>query len=196
MSIAATSAVTIGQHLPWVNTTLDYMEQLVTKIPDELLEWRPVDPNGHFCFSLAELAMHSADARLMFARQLSASEDKAGYFSVADDDTADEDNIWRFRPHGGLPAILDALKAARAELQPWLELPVDQLHQPTEGTRKVYDEFLAKLREKGEDTTALELRGPATINRVLFAVCTHEAGHRGALQTLLRLNGVDARGEH
>jgi hypothetical protein len=46
------------------------------------------------------------------------------------------------------------------------------------------------------DTAAAELRGPATVNRVLFALCLHEAGHRSYLQTILRLQGVDARGDH
>jgi hypothetical protein len=67
MSVAA-QAVTIGQHLPWVNMTLDYTESLLEKTPDELLDFRPVDPNGHFMFSIAELAMHCADTRRSVSR--------------------------------------------------------------------------------------------------------------------------------
>jgi uncharacterized damage-inducible protein DinB len=196
MSVSLQSTVTIGQHLPWVNNTFDYMEKLVGLIPEDMLDWRPTDPNGHFMFSLAELAMHAADSRIMFARQLADSDSKEGYFSATDDDTADEDGQWRFKAHNGKESILEGLRRSRAELQPWLDLPVDQLHQPTPGTQKVYDRALEMMREKGDDTSALEARGPATINRVLFAVAAHEAGHRGTLQTLLRLQGVDARGEH
>ena len=34
-------------------------------------------------------------------------------------------------------------------------------------------------------------RGPANIVRVRMALCVHEAGHRGALQTILRLEGIN-----
>ncbi len=52
------------------------------------------------------------------------------------------------------------------------------------------------MKEKGVDLSDMELRGPSTVNRVLFAVTAHESGHRGSLQTLLRMQGVDARGQH
>src|SRR3954464_13294483 len=89
MSVA-TQAVSIGQHLPWVNMTLDYTETLVAKIPDELLDFRPVDPNGHFFFSLAELAMHCADTRRMFANTLAGIESEEGMWT--DWDENDEGN--------------------------------------------------------------------------------------------------------
>ncbi|MDQ3024086.1 MAG: DinB family protein, partial [bacterium] len=86
MSVA-TPAVSIGQHLPWVNMTLDYTEQLVEKMPEELLDFRPVDPNGHYMFSLGEIAMHLADTRRMFARTLAGSESTEGYWTNWDEDT-------------------------------------------------------------------------------------------------------------
>jgi hypothetical protein len=46
------------------------------------------------------------------------------------------------------------------------------------------------------DTADFERRGASTINRVLFALVVHECGHRGYLQTVMRVNGVDARGEY
>lgn len=197
MSVA-TQAVTIGQHLPWVNMTLDYTEHLVEKIPDELLDFRPVDPNGHFMFSLAEIAMHCADSRRMFANTLAGIESEEGFWTEWDE--ADAGNelamAWKFKPRGTKQEILESLRSAREQLAPWLSLPLSSLNEATDGTRESFEKNLAKMREKGVDTAEVELRGPSTVNRVLFAVTAHESGHRGSLQTLLRLQGVDARGEH
>jgi len=195
MSVAA-PAVTIGQHLPWVNMTLDYTEQLVEKIPEDMLDFRPADPNGHYFFSLAELAMHCADSRRMFARTLAGSESQDGYWTEWDENDNSEDMTWKFKPRGSKQEILDSLREAREELSPWLSLPLSSLNEATDGTRASYEKNLGKMREKGADTADVELRGPSTVNRVLFAVTAHESGHRGTLQTLLRLQGVDARGEH
>jgi hypothetical protein len=46
------------------------------------------------------------------------------------------------------------------------------------------------VKEQGIDTTRMEMRGAPGIFRVLMGVACHEAGHRGTLYTLLRLNGV------
>jgi len=198
MSVATSPAITIGQHLPWVNMTLDYTEQIVSKIPEDLLDFRPVDPNGHFMFSLAELAMHCADTRRMFARQLAGTESEEGMWTEWDENDAGSEMAmtWRFKPRGTKQEILDSLRTAREELQPWFELPLSSLMEATDGTRALFDQNLTKLRAKGVDVAEMELRGPSTINRVLFALTAHEAGHRGTLQTLARLQGVDARGEH
>jgi uncharacterized damage-inducible protein DinB len=149
-------------------------------------------------FSLAELAMHCADSRRMFARTLAGADSDDGMWT--DWDEADEGNelamVWKFKPRGTKQEILDSLRTAREELNPWLSLPVSSLNEATDGTRESFNKNLAKMREKGADTSEVELRGPSTVNRVLFAVTAHESGHRGSLQTLLRLQGVDARGEN
>jgi uncharacterized damage-inducible protein DinB len=180
-----TQAVTIGQ-------------RLVELIPDELLDFRPADPNGHYMFSLAEIAMHIADTRRMFARTLAGSESDEGYWTTWDenDSASAEAMQWKFKPRGSKQEILDSLRSGRDELTPWLSLPVSSLNESTDGSRASYEKNLAKMRDNGVDTTDVELRGPSTVNRVLFALTAHEAGHRGALQTLLRMQGVDARGEH
>jgi uncharacterized damage-inducible protein DinB len=197
MSVA-TQAVSIGQHLPWVNMTLDYTEQLVEKIPDELLDFRPVDPNGHYMFSLAEIAMHLADTRRMFAHTLSGDASEEGFWTEWDENDSGNEMAmqWKFKPRGTKQEILDSLRSGREELNAWLSLPVSSLNESTDGTRESFNKNLEKMREKGADTSEVELRGPSTVNRVLFAVTAHESGHRGSLQTLLRLQGVDARGEH
>jgi hypothetical protein len=46
------------------------------------------------------------------------------------------------------------------------------------------------VKEQGIDTTQMEMREPPGIFRVLMGVACHEAGHRGTLYTLSRLNGV------
>jgi len=180
--------VTVYEALPWLGMTLDYTDKLVELLPEELLDTRPADPSGHFFFSFAELAMHIADARSMFARQLAGSDSEEGYWSEG----PGEDDVWQFKPHGGKQAIVASLAAAREELQPWGARPVSELLAESEGTRKVYQKYLDGCKEKGKEPDGGVLRrGPANIMRVLMGLSVHEAGHRGALQTLLRLHGVD-----
>ena len=188
---AAVAEPTIGQALPWVNLTFDYTEQIAELIPEDMLDWRPEDPSGKWSFSLGEIAMHCADARLMFARQLSGNESTEGYWSEG----PGEDGVWPFKQRGSRQEILDSLKAAREELEPYLNQPVSAMSEQTEGTRAVFDKTLQQIKEAGRDTAEHELRGPANILRVVMAAACHEAGHRGALQTLLRQQGVNA-GSH
>lgn len=192
MDAASATQATIGQALPWTGMTFDYTEQIAEKLTDELRDWRPADPGGKFFFSLGELVAHCADARRMFARQLAGDDSAEDYWSTG----PDADGVWGFRELPGAAELLDSLKAARAELQHWLDLPADEQWNSTDGTRAVFEKHLQQLREKGLDTAESELRGPANINRVLFAAAVHESGHRGTLQTLLRMNGAAAGGEH
>ena len=39
-----------------------------------------------------------------------------------------------------------------------------------------------------------ELRGPASIVRVMMAMVAHEDGHRSTLQTFLRFHGINLDG--
>jgi uncharacterized damage-inducible protein DinB len=182
---------TISDCLPWVALTLDYTEQVAAAIPAKLLDWRPLDPSGRFCFSLAQIAMHIADARRMFAGQLAGATDEAEYWSSGPQD----DGSWPFKPHGGLEPILVSLRGTRALLAPYLELPAEDILAETEGTRTSYARNLDYMRENGHDASRLERAGAPNIVRVLFALTVHEAGHRGALQTLLRQHGVNPGGE-
>jgi hypothetical protein len=188
--------LTISQHLPWVNSTLDYTERLVGLIPDELLDHRPVDPLGGHFFTPAEVAMHLADERRELARMLDGSDSREQFWTLTSWETGGDGTPWKSLPYGGSSELLASLREGRAEFEPWLSLPLAQLHDTTEGTRRKHERLMAEFRQKGMDTQDFERRGPSTINRVLFALTVHEAGHRGYLQTILRLNGVDARGEH
>jgi hypothetical protein len=181
----------VGDSLPWALMTLDYTEKLAAAIPDELLDTRPVDPSGHFCFTPAEIVMHCADARRMFAGQLSGETNEAGYWSGG----PQADGVWQFKPHGGKAELLQSLRDTRALFAPFLELPGSELLAETAGTRASYQRNIEHLRELGRDTAPLEQAGPPNIMRVLFALTAHEAGHRGALQTLLRLHGVNLGSE-
>lgn len=60
----------------------------------------------------------------------------------------------------------------------------------TEGAKATYERQIASVKEQGIDPTQMEMRGAPGIFRVLMGVACHEAGHRGTLCTLLRLNGV------
>jgi uncharacterized damage-inducible protein DinB len=187
--------LTIGQMLPWTSMTLDYTEKVASKLTDELRDWRPVDPSGKFFFSLGEIVAHSADTRRMWARQLAGSESEDGYWSIGDDGPS-EDGIWKFHPLPSAAELVQSLKDARAELQPFLDRPASEQWSITEGNKAIFEKNLAHMREKGIETAEAEKRGPANINRVLFAIMCHESGHRGALQTLLRQHGIDTGGEH
>jgi hypothetical protein len=104
---------TIGDQMPWYGMTMDYTEKVCELIPEQLWDWRPEDPQGHFQASLGEIAMHCADERHGHAQMLSGETDN------------------------GSPGIF----------------------------------------------------------RVLMGVACHEAGHRGTLYTLSRLNGVSLPAE-
>ncbi len=187
------AAATAGDQLPWVNMTFDYMDKICALIPEDKIDWRPSDPSGKWCFSLGELAMHSADARLMFARTLAGEDSEEGYWM---DYPKDDSGVWtRRREPGSLQEILDSLAAGRAALQAWQDKPYSELLSSTPGTQAAFEKNLAKMREAGKDTTDAERRGPSTLNRVLMAAACHEAGHRGTLQTLLRQMGINAGSE-
>jgi len=188
MDSATQAGPTIGQVYPWLNMTFDYTDRIAALIPDELLDWRYEDPSGKWTFSLAELAMHCADARIMFARQISGNDSEEGYWSSG----PAEDGVWPFKAYGDRQAILDSLRAARAELDEVLNRSADDVLFVPEGTKKVYENVLGQMKDQGTDTASLELRGPANLARVLMAAAVHEAGHRGSMQTLLRMKGHNA----
>ncbi|MCB1221410.1 MAG: DinB family protein [Planctomycetales bacterium] len=191
MDSATKPTPTIGQIYPWLNMTFDYTDEIAALIPDELLDWRYEDPSGKWTFSLAEQAMHCADARIMFARQISGNDSEEGYWSPG----PGEDGVWPFKEYGSKQAIMDSLKASRAELDEVMNRSADDVLAIPDGTRKVYEQVLKQMQEKGMDTSGLETRGPANIIRVLMAASAHEAGHRGSMQTLLRMKGINAGNE-
>jgi uncharacterized damage-inducible protein DinB len=186
----AASEQTVGDVMPWVTMTLDYTDKVCAAIPDDKLDWRPTDPSGKWNFSLGEIAMHCADSRTMFARTLNGEGDnEEGYWMKYPEEGGSE---WkRLREPGSKQEILDSLKAGREMLNEWLNKPSSELLSVTDGHRKSFDDMLAKMREAGKDTADAERRGPANVNRSLMATACHEAGHRGALQTLLRQHGVN-----
>jgi uncharacterized damage-inducible protein DinB len=195
MDAVGQKEATIGQMLPWTSMMLDYTEKVAGALTDELRDWRPADPSGKFFFSLGELVAHCADARRMFARQLAGSTSEDGYWSSGPAE-GDPDGVWQFKPLPSAAELAASLKDARAELQPWLDMPAAEQWTVTDGAKAVFAKNLAAMRDKGMDTAESELRGPANINRILFAVVAHESGHRAALQTLLRMQGVAAGGEN
>jgi uncharacterized damage-inducible protein DinB len=180
---------TVGEYLLWLGMTLDYTDKIAAAIPDELLDWRPEDPSGKYCFSLAEIVMHIADARLMFACQLTGDDASGQYWATSEG--PNEEGIWAFGEYDGKQALLSRLESTRETYSPWIGQPYTTLLDVPDGARKAYDGFVKKLKEEGHDTAAMEKRGPASVLRVLMAVVAHEAGHRGALQTLLRQHGIN-----
>lgn len=191
MDSQAQPEVSLRDALPWVGMMLDYTDKVAALIPDDMIDWRPEDPSEAFCFSLGEIVMHCSDARLMFSRQLTGSDSKEGYWS----EEPGEDGGWSFREHGGKQAILDSLASARREFDPWLDKPASAMTEIPDGAYQTYERALQWFKDNDQDPTDFECRGPANIVRVLMALAAHESGHRGALQTLLRLKGINVRQE-
>jgi hypothetical protein len=183
------SSFTVGEQLPWVVNTFNYTERVVNTITPDLFDWRPDDPSGGFMFSVGELVMHITDSRRDFARQLSGASRDDRYWSPQE--FIPEDGVWTFRPRANYDEIYNCLRMARAELDVWLELPADRLLQPTSESRKLFDYAVEKLENEGKKPSpGMVKRGPLNPMRVMTAAAIHEAGHRGTLQTMLRMNGV------
>jgi len=189
MDTQAQATCTVGDQLPWTVMTLDYTEKLAEITPETDLDWRPVDPSGQFCFSFAEVLMHIADARLMFIRQLTGEQTNEGYWATSEG--PNEDGVWEFKDHGGKQAILNSLKSTRVMTEHWLNKPESELLSITDGARKIFETHLKFFRDNDRDTTDYERRGAPSVMRVLNALTVHEAGHRGSLQTMLHLKGIN-----
>ena len=98
----------------------------------------------------------------------------------------------RAAQQAALAREVQQLRAARQELQPFLDLPASSLTAVLQPTLESFDKMVAQLKEQGKDTSEIEARGPANVVRVMMALVAHESGHRASLQTLLRLQGVNA----
>jgi len=189
---------TLREALPWVKLTLDYTDRLAAAIPEDLLDWRPEDPSGKWSFSLVEIVKHVSDARFMFIGQLDGEDpvDETGdaapdrYWSAG----PGADGEWNFYEHKDKAEVLARLAQARQPIEQWLDRPASGLMDITDGTRAVFEMQIKRLQESGVDVADWHRRGPATVNRVLMALAVHEAGHRAALQTLLRQKGINVEG--
>lgn len=187
MDDARDARQTIGEQMPWYGITMDYTENICELIPEKLWDWRPDDPQGYFQASLGEIAMHCADERNEHAQMLNGSTDTSALFTL----TPGVDGIHGFRAGVRKQDVLLSLKTGRALLDRYAQLPVERLVEVTEGAKAAYERQIASLKDRGIDTRRMELRGAPGIFRVLMGVACHEAGHRGTLYMLLRLNGVN-----
>jgi len=190
MDAMAQSAVTVREHLLWLDITLNHTDKLAAAVPENLLDWRPADPSGKFSFSLAEIIMHVADARLMFSATLTGEEVAKDYWTTSETGPGD-DGVWPFREYGSKQALLDSLKTARAKYDAFIDQPYTALFDVPEGAKQAFEQQLKAMREYEIDTAGAEKRGPANVLRVLMGLVAHEAGHRGSLLTLLRQHGVN-----
>ena|ERR1700687_1640874 len=191
MDTASQAQQTIGDQMPWYGMTMDYTGKICELIPQQLWNWRPEDPQGHFQASLGEIAMHCADERHGHAQMLSGETDRSMFFTLS----PGKDGISKFREDVSKQDVLASLRAGRALLDRYAHLPADRLTDVTEGAKAAYKRQIASVKEQGIDTIGMEMRGAPGIFRVLMGVACHEAGHRGTLYTLLRLNGVSLSGK-
>ena len=182
--------LTIGEALPSIRRTLNQSDQLCALIPVDLLEWRPVDPSGAFQFSLAEIALHIADSRLIAPRQLEGNNSEEG-FMVEYLDVAENGSHWKCKPYAGKAAILEHLKNTRAVFETWLARPASELLSITPEAEAAFKRTLEGMEQRGEDTSVLKKRGAANPMRLLSGAAIHESGHRASLHTLLRQHGIN-----
>ena len=177
----------IRDQLPWVTLTLDFTDKLAELIPEDELDWRPVDPSGKWSFSLVEIIKHVTDSRIMFIGQLNGDEDSGKYWS----EPPGEDGMWKFADHKDKAEVVTRLVEARRGIEEWLDKPASMLLEVTDGWRATFEMIIERVKAHDGPVEDYYRRGPANINRVLMALAVHEAGHRGTLHALLRQKGIN-----
>lgn len=184
------AALKVGDGMPIVALCLGSSERVCSLVGAGLWDLRPPDPSGRWTFSLGEFVMHIADARWLFAGQLDGADYSPRYFATSQ--PRDPGVSWTFKP-AAPAAAMESLLDGRAALQRWLELPLERLWRPTTGTAAYFHTHQQKLRLEGREAAAeaYARRGPASLARTLSGLVAHESGHRGSLQTLLRLQGLN-----
>lgn len=184
----------VGDALPNLEMNLRQTESLLAKAPDAALSHRPPDASGAFQFSVAEIFAHIADARTMFARVYLqgapyADEGTEGTYLLA---PPGEDGRWEVQGDLRRPVLERHLEAGWEALAPALTLPAEALLTPTKGGERIHAEARAREEqaEPGANDELILSWGPANLVRVLLTCASHEAGHRGALVSLLRGQGT------
>ncbi len=188
---------TIAWALPHLKEGLLATENLLKKIPDDVLSFRPNDATGVFQFSIAEILAHMADARTMFRLvyldgvPFEDLEGSGNFLMQPPEDFEGRSGTWT--------VVADTLDRATLEkallrgfegLHPLMEGAFSTLLEPTKGGQRIYDQAAAKKKEGEQEGSQMVEWGPTTPLRLLFALATHEAQHRGTLITLARSQGV------
>lgn len=179
-------AKTIVAEMPWIKICLDYTDAVCSSLPDNADELRPVDPTGGFMFSAKELALHLADERWSLYQMITGEDQSAQCYTL---EYPGKDQPWRFKTASN-NEIIASLEEGRSKIEQLLARPAGAWHESTPGLEQTHNERLAKLREEGKDTAALEAKGPSTLGNILLFLVAHEMGHRSVLQHMLRVHGV------
>lgn len=183
----ASGVKTIYGVMPWAKHMLDYTDQVCEGLTDENMTLRPTDPSGGYFFSAAEQAMHIADSRWSFLGWIDGNDYSDREFAG---DYPGKDKPWVFKP-ATCEEIKDSLKQSRARLDEILSGPSTGLLTAAPGTVKAHEEQLAKDKAAGKDTAEKEAQGPNNMVDIICFLNAHEQSHRGVLQTILRMNGVE-----
>jgi uncharacterized damage-inducible protein DinB len=186
MEAEGRAARTIGQELGWARALMDYTDGVIESIPEEALELRLAAPDGGYFFSARELMMHIADSRWNVAAWVDGEDVSDRQFC---EERGGPDKPWRFR-EAPKAEVVRQLAAGRRSIEARLDRPAAEMHAVSEHQRKSYRQRLELLREQGQDTTALENKGPGPLADVLLFLAAHEQSHRSELQWLMRVNGI------
>jgi hypothetical protein len=180
-------ALTGQELLPYAQLMLDYTDTLLGELPtDEAeLDWRPADSAGGWYFSLREQALHIVDFRFIVLGWITGdSFMNKTYFT----EHGGADEPWQFKPSTH-ENIVASGKAGRAELDAMLVRPVPELLAPSPALEEQFAAGLQRMRAQGDDTGALEARGPRRAIDLIVFLLAHEQGHRALLQFQLRQRG-------
>lgn len=180
---------TIGGLLPWAKILLDYTDAVCNCVSVEHWNLRPKgegEGEGYW-FSLGELVMHLADSRREIIGNISGEIDREKLWCSKYGGTAAP---WEWRS-GSREEVLASLAAGRALVEAWFERPGSEIAAPTESSAKQWKERLERMKAAGKDTAAVEAAGPQSVADCLTFLIGHEQSHRGVLQALLRLHGIE-----
>ncbi len=183
MEATAEMKLSLWNAFPAYKWNVEFTDNAIAKISDDIADWHPPSPDGSWQFSLKEIVAHIVDAAHMFYLQLlGLEEDEKEYFMKWPEDGSGQWTHNRDFTFDDVKAKLSVIRTKWNEVMDW---DIETAHLPTEGTLKQFEEA-KKLAVEGKYPESALANGPATPVRVMGSLIAHEAAHRGTLIAYLR----------
>lgn len=175
------------QVMPYAKLFLDYTDKVVAGLPEDEaeLDWRPTDAKGGYYFSLRERAIYISDMRFIVPAWIDGGDVSDKTFALS---YGGPDEPWTFKPTTRA-GILARNAEGRANVDSWLGRLTPEILGTSPTLEQEFEQQIAMFREKGEDTTARERRGPRRVIDLLLFLLAGEQRHMAVLQYMLRLRG-------
>ncbi|MCC7477275.1 DinB family protein [bacterium] len=177
----------IGGLLPWARILLDYTDAVCGCVTEEHWDMRPEGQGEGYWFSLGEFVMHLADSRREILGNISGEIEREKLWCSKYGGTSE---AWQWRS-GSRAEVLASLAEGRAMVDAWLARPASELGAATDASVSQWKARVEKIKAAGKDASAIEAAGPESVADCLMFLIGHEQSHRGALQALLRLHGLE-----